>query len=293
MCSNDCLFCADNTDKNASCGMTISVEMYGRILDLLRQQKTKVDNIYFTGGKPTLREEFPLMIEMARNVANNLHMASNGTYSDPELVALHLKEKGLSHVSFSLNGPNRIIHEAATRTPGSFDMIVNSIKAFLQQGFHVSINCTVTALNIDCLPEMVRFLSDSFDKLEMLTFSRYQRFGEACGHDTELIFDALKHKESISRVIDTVTNCEFRLFFRNFPFCLDNRLPNMNQDVDDVYVLLWRNPDEYIFKKKESKKIRTDQCSGCNEVGCLGFSFYFKDVDKYQLWKRKYCWHSL
>lgn len=283
-CNSNCVFCAENTDESLSNGLFITIEMLERVIGDLKRQQGIVKNVFFAGGEPTLRHDFPLMISTAKKVSQNIHMTSNGNFDNPVQLANELENKGLSHAAFSLHGHTKAIHEFTTRTPGSFSKILGAIEAFLEVGVRTSINCVVTSVNVKQLPEIVEFVYRSFPSLDSLTFSHYRRHGEACDHD-DLMFSALDQKEYISRAIDFSVDSHLSVFFRDFPFCADSRLKNMEMNVKDVYVVLWDEGD-YFFCSEDCKKLREGVCSDCIEASCAGLlESITKKLDKYQAWE--------
>ena len=286
-CNNNCIFCSENVDECKSCGIFMSIDMMARVLDFLRERYGKVDNIFFAGGEPTLRSEFPIMIHMAKKVSDNIHMTSNGTFEDPEVMARSLKQSGLTHASFSLHGHDVATHESSTRTPGSFLKLTRSLKCFLENGFRVSINCVVTKLNVESLPEIVQLVATKFQNIESLTFTSYHKNGEACDYDSELSFSPFDFKCNISKSIDLASEHGIKLCFRDFPFCVDNRIKGMNLEVKDIYVVLWEDVNNFFFCSESFPKIRSHLCNKCSESDCIGFSDSATSykTDKYQAWE--------
>ena len=286
-CNNNCIFCSENVDEGKSCGIFISIDMMARVLDFLRERYGKVDNIFFAGGEPTLRNEFPVMIRMAKNISDNVHMTSNGTFENPEGMARLLKQSGLTNASFSLHGQDAVTHEKSTRTPGSFLKLTRSLKCFLENDFHVSINCVVTKLNVENLPKIVQLVAKKFQNIESLTFTIYRKNGEACDYDSELSFSPFDFKYSLSKSIDLALKHGVNLYFRDCPFCVDSRIKEMNLDVKDIYVVLWEDVNNFFFCSESLPKTRPHFCDMCSELDCIGFSdnMTARKADKYQAWE--------
>ena len=284
-CNNNCIFCAENVDSSLSNRIFMTKQMMLKVLNDLKKHQDNVENIFFAGGEPTLRTDFTEMLHEASLFANSVHMTSNGNYNNPEKFARVFHENGLTHASFSLHGSNAEEHELATRTIGSFKKVMRTIPAFISEGINVSLNCVVTSININSLLAILKLVHETFPSVHMLTFSHYRRHGEACDHDN-LMFSAIDYKLQISKAIDFCTQIGTRVFFRDFPFCIDARIKNMDLDVRDIYVVLWEDLDKYYFCSEESKKSKHDLCKECNEKRCPGFlSSVITKTDKYQAWK--------
>ena len=106
--------------------------------------------VILTGGEPLLREDIFDIIEYGNAKGLRLVIAINGTLLDRQR-ALKLKEGGIKRVSMSIDGKDRVTHDAFRGVEGSFDAVMNSAKILSDTGLPFQINTTVTRLNADDL----------------------------------------------------------------------------------------------------------------------------------------------
>lgn len=113
------------------------------IIDDLRCLGTRV--IRFTGGEPLLREDLPELISYCHKAGILTGVASNGVLFPDQADRL----KGLSAVSFSLDGPEDV--NDALRGEGTFRFVVKAIEAAQNRRIHTALSVTLTKNNIHCI----------------------------------------------------------------------------------------------------------------------------------------------
>ncbi|MBN1296511.1 radical SAM protein [bacterium] len=109
----------------------LSTGEWKRIIDQIPGQAI----ITFTGGEPLVRADLTELLEHAcRN--HRVHLVSNGTLFDPELIETCLKlapssllGKGLVSVGVSLEGPQEV-HDAMVQVPGAFERTTDTLRQF-------------------------------------------------------------------------------------------------------------------------------------------------------------------
>lgn len=118
---------------------------------------TKMTNIIFLGGEPTMHPDLVYGIEVANRLGYTITVDTNGyLFHDfldrvsPDLV---------DYLSFSLDGPEPQINDPI-RGAGVFDVCTANLKKAVERGFNASLIYTVSSRNIDHLPGMVPLLFD-------------------------------------------------------------------------------------------------------------------------------------
>jgi MoaA/NifB/PqqE/SkfB family radical SAM enzyme len=121
-CNNNCLFCLSPITKPRELS-------FDEIKRLLLKYQNKFDKLEFIGGEPTIRKDIFKIVSLARKLGyKTVRISTNGrmyAYSD---FCNKITKAGSHEVSFSLYGSNEKIHDAATRTPGSFSNTIQGIK---------------------------------------------------------------------------------------------------------------------------------------------------------------------
>ena len=157
-CNNRCTFCME---RNAGYPLQYSLEEYRATLDKMRAE---LSGVVFTGGEPTLNPLLPRLVEMATELGYELvGLVSNGrALKDPKLCE-RLLEGGLNQLTVSLHGPRAEIHDAISRSKGSFDQAARCLSNFARlrerYEFELKVNCILVQSNLAHMGEMGDFAS--------------------------------------------------------------------------------------------------------------------------------------
>lgn len=144
-CNNNCIICSVR-ERQFSYQDRTRQEL---ISDLKTGRRKGFGYVEFTGGEPTIRKDFLELIKAAKKMGyGTIAISTNGRLlSYPEFCDKAV-EAGLNKITFSLHGPDARIHEAITRTPGSFEQIIEGIRNTKRsKGVHVNVSSTICQLN--------------------------------------------------------------------------------------------------------------------------------------------------
>ena len=123
-CNNNCWFCSEMRNKGKPDKDTRTVKS-----ELFNSRKNGFQRIVFTGGEPTIRPDIVELVSYAKSLGfEEIFIITNGRMLFYEELARRLAEAGLTHILFSLHGPNAAVHDCLTRSPGSFKQTVQGIK---------------------------------------------------------------------------------------------------------------------------------------------------------------------
>ncbi|MBP5273480.1 MAG: radical SAM protein [Abditibacteriota bacterium] len=153
-CNLSCRFCyagCSCTRRDTSPGM--DTEDVKKILGIIKRD-AQVPSVSWTGGEPLLRKD---ICELTRYASEELGMKvnliTNGTLLTPAL-ADGLREAGLKSAQVSLEGGTREVHEALTRSEGSFEKTLRAVKLFRERDIFVHTNTTLNRMNADKTEEL-------------------------------------------------------------------------------------------------------------------------------------------
>lgn len=136
-CNNNCRHCWLRLPVNAKeQARELNLDEIKRIADESRTLGTQNWNI--SGGEPMLRPDFSEIFDYLTRKAVAYSLNTNGTLISPAIAKL-LKRKGCKMIA--LYGANAEFHDEVTRSPGSFDALMQGI-AYLKEagaGFMVQI----------------------------------------------------------------------------------------------------------------------------------------------------------
>ncbi len=112
--------------------------------------------VVLTGGDPFERTDLAELVQYGDSMG--LHMAVSPSVT-PKVTKERLTEvnaAGAHALSFSLDGAKAETHDAFRGVPGVFDNTVRATGWAKEVGFRLQINSTVTRLNVDELPEILK-----------------------------------------------------------------------------------------------------------------------------------------
>lgn len=187
-CALACVHCRASADPLRHPEELTTEESYALIDSVARLNPAL---FVLTGGDPLMREDLFDLIAYAKSRGLHVSAAPAGTArATPE--AMHrFWEAGVDSLSFSLDGPDAVIHDSFRRVRGTFDRTLKALEAAREAGVPFQINTTVTRTtrpHLDRLRELVQMVGavqwDLFilvptgrgRQLEALTPEEYESF---------------------------------------------------------------------------------------------------------------------
>lgn len=160
VCNNHCIFCMES-DREARL-RAVSGQTTADLRAMLETYEGR-DEVLFTSGEPTLNPALPELIEAAKALGyETIGVISNGrrfAYAD---YARKLLEAGLNKLTLSIHGHEARVHDAQTRTRGSFDQAHAGIKNLVAlrrvHRFDLMTSTVVTARTLPHLADIHAFL---------------------------------------------------------------------------------------------------------------------------------------
>ncbi len=146
-------------------GPVLSFEQMTRAMQLGRARGAT--GIWFGGGEPTLHPDLLGAVAHARREGyRRIRLQSNGlrlAYAD---YARALVEAGLDELSVLALGADAETHDACTRLPGSFDLLLQALENATALGLAIAADVLVSTRNLEELPAIV----ERFAKLGVSRF---------------------------------------------------------------------------------------------------------------------------
>lgn len=223
-CNNNCSFCSirkrpEIRNQKTSC-----------LLAIISKKRKKYDRIEFTGGEPTVRDDFLKLLEVANrmnyteiSVNSNLRMFRYPEYRD------RVVDLGIDVATTSLHGLENV-HDSITRTPGSFEQTVSGIKNLQERGVEVGVNTVISTLNINNilnLKTLIKKLEVGWSLLDLipegLAFEAYKN----------LKVDYDKTSEVFAKLINQGTDYPHFSFF-DFPCCVFSKEARGNSKINFI-----------------------------------------------------------
>jgi cyclic pyranopterin phosphate synthase len=154
LCNNRCVFCVQGNKR----------ETYGdlpteRILASLAQSRADADQLVLTGGEPTIKKDFLLLVRKAKELGFRLiQIQTNGRMFASRAFCEETVAAGATDFSLALHGHTPGLHDYLTRTPDSFWQTVKGIRNLVEMEQTIGTNTVITRSNFRHLPALARFL---------------------------------------------------------------------------------------------------------------------------------------
>ena len=194
--SNDCNFRCKYCYAN--CGSIIdsktkshlSVIEYQTIIDKVKEFGFK--ELVFTGGEPLLNKDVFNMASYAREKELYCGLLTNGSLIKGYNIDSF---KIFNYIKISLDSNKKQINDNL-RGNGSYDRIIESIKALKEKEINVDIGTVITKYNKGNLEELITFLHEEFG-VKTHTLANHIPIGRGSINDLSCTFDELKECDEI------------------------------------------------------------------------------------------------
>ena len=262
LCHHDCLFCMERMEPNINGGKLPSVQTIEEAVLRNLERNSMFSEVYIAGGEPTLRNDLPELVGMVKKYCANIILSTNCDYEENSGIMSKIISLGFSRVATSIHSCRSNNHDYLTGVAGSFNRTLSTIKKFLSAGVAVKVNSVITTLNVDEMPNIVSMFRVYDIPIEKLTLTHYMNHGNAYYHD-ELRFNTDEYSEVIAKAIDMAEKVDYAVSFRDFPLCLDSRLVNYREVLENMYILDLRNVDGNLYTERAPAVIKK-KCRKCS-----------------------------
>ncbi len=134
----------------------------------MAERMNRAPYLYITGGDPILHRRFWDLLEMVHARGIPFTLMGNPFHLTSE-VCRRMHALGCRKYQLSLDGL-RETHDRF-RKPGSFDATLAAIKTIREAGMHCAIMSTISAANIDEIPDLIDIIVAN--KADIFAFGRY------------------------------------------------------------------------------------------------------------------------
>lgn len=156
-CNNNCVVCSVKPFA-----LTHPDNKTEEVIKLMKAGRDSgIDTLEFTGGEPTIRKDIIFLINEAKKLGyREIALSTNARAFCNNVFLEAAVSGGLTRVTATMDGPNSLIHDAITRTPGSFDQTEKGIRALLSRDIEVSVNTVLCKLNFPHIQKIAERLID-------------------------------------------------------------------------------------------------------------------------------------
>lgn len=190
-CNSNCVFCS-----NPSFDKELTKEQLEK--RILFYRKGGVNEIFLTGGEPTVSRLLPHAIETTIKNEIEPKIITNGVKLSDLKYIKHLKEKGLEDIYLSLHSHIEKDSDRLTRRRGHFKKTIKGLENALKLDLRVNINSTINSVNASYLSDFTGFIVDKYSEIIHFVLNNLDP-GNA---DTRNISRAWHNKWVIARLTD-------------------------------------------------------------------------------------------
>lgn len=269
-CNNNCLICSLASIKKTHINRTTE-EIFDEIA---KGSKEGFKRIEFTGGEASIRNDiFRLIAHAKYRGFKEIGLSTNGRILSNADILKELIKQGLNRLNISLHGHTKKIHDAITRTPGSFEQTVEGIRNLTALSFPIiEINTVILKTNFSHLEQLQQLIFSEFN-INRWVISDLIPEGNISPFYKNVCIRLTDFSKALNSLI-AKTPINSRLTFFDFPLCLfskKNRNSKKNifivaQERDEIVEQRGFNPvriEKLQEKFMDKHKQRTVHCKSC------------------------------
>lgn len=261
-CNNNCIFCTESRERPVKNYVTAD----------LKEAAKYYQGVDFAVGEPTINPNLPDYIKMAKEAGfKELEITTNGRMLAVPGYAEKLARAGISRFKISIHGSSPRVHDALTRTPGSFRQTAAGLLSVsrLKRGYGLTIDTltTVTKLNYRDIPDLLTLLLKF--PVDTLVLNIFDPMGEAKSR-CELLMPKYSEVEKVFH--GAVKRLERVIKRRGVELCISLPICILSDDIKKYYsnyeVLAFKGEGENIEESATQRgKVFTDVCQNCSLKG--------------------------
>lgn len=266
-CDHDCLHCVIKDSKRDIINSNKSVDLTtDECLSLIDQASERgVDSITLTGGEPTLRRDFPVLVGRCLSHSMLITLQTNGGHlSSADVVKAIRGTDAITYV-IALHGATAKVHDAITRTPGSFEKTIEGIRRVRDLGKPVILKTVISRVNMESLGAMIDMMSEEQLKDVNMAFPHAQ--GAARENFDEVVPRYGELRPHLLQAARKAKALGVNLTFETVPFCILPEFPEMASELIYKFKEVECNQvheDRFDWNRvRVSIKRKSDKCSSC------------------------------
>lgn len=282
-CNNNCRFCRDAGKHHLPVKTTAAL-----VREVYLASGLGVKTLEILGGEAPLRKDFARIVSLAKKlgIPEVIGLTNGRVFSDPAR-AREIVEAGIDFLAFSVHGPGPAVHDALTRSPGSFRELCRGIENLRKLGFTgIGGNTTVVKANMRHLPAIAGVYS-GYGVGTVDFFTVDPNYGGAKENFTELVPRISEAAPFLKRALDIGLKAGFyRWRLRYAPLCLFKGYEDRVGGTKEQCLFLSRgrttefiNPAAATPKAAVSQK-KTRKCRDCALAAACG-GFWVEYLERY------------
>lgn len=226
-CNNNCVFCFEDDRKGRYRYVTGQRnEDIKKIISL----NNDASEILFTCGEPTLNRDLPEFIRLARESGiKTISIITNGRRFAYKNYAEFILRTGINSVTVSIHGHCARLHDALTRTKGSFEQTFSGIRNFCElkgkYDFSLKTSTVINKKNGRRIADIYRFIS--LLPVDKIIFNMMLPDGRGERYFRKLMPRFKDVVRNVQELLQHVSgNDLYRIILVDFPYCVTEGLPD-------------------------------------------------------------------
>lgn len=255
-CNNKCVMCYFS-DKLGT--IDLSTEEVKK--NILLAKKEDASMLLLTGGEPTIRNDFLTLLSYAIELGiPEIEVQTNGRmfYYEEFVKKIADFQKGNNYVGFlvPIYGHNERIHDAITRSPGSFKQTIQGIKNLLEYEQRFVGKTVIMKSNYKYLPDIVKLLTDLNVKSMTITTVCVPE-----GASSRIKRTIPRFKEAIPylyKALDTFGGKRLKISLASIPLCLLRGYESFVSEKMYYKTIISKDPNKEIREMKVPENVTRD-----------------------------------
>lgn len=166
-CDLVCRHCRACAQPEPHCGELSPADSERLLLQLA--EFPKKPTLIFTGGDPLKRPDLCDMITQAADLGLNPAVTPSATPLVTLEAVAAMKQAGAGRLAISLDGADAATHDVIRGVPGSFERVLEILKAAREVGLSTQVNSTISPSNV----EQLEAIADLLESLQIDLWSAF------------------------------------------------------------------------------------------------------------------------
>lgn len=269
-CNNNCLMCVVDSEKKFQKNLTTAetISYFGVL-----ENNPDVRNIEFSGGEPTIRQDFLDILEWIFNRHPKIvyTIFSNGRrFSDIDF-ANRISEYPIADLIIAIHGKDSKTHDHITQRPGSFNETFMGVRNLSENSVNLTLKIIPNKLNYTQIPDIVRMIVNSFPGVRKLSFNGLDVRGHALDNKDQICVKLSEVIPYIQKGISIADGYGLNVCTYSIPRCLFDpeyrKFVGKQKNTDYKYKSplhdIDKKKDEYGYGDNCNNCISKDDCAGC------------------------------
>ena len=276
-CNNNCLICVVDAFSNQHKNMTTKQVL--QLFEKIKQEK-HLREIEFSGGEPTVRDDFLYLLNWLsiKHPYLSYSVLTNGRKFCNLNFAKEFSRYNIRHVITALHHYKEEKHDEQTQAIGSFKQTFLGIKNLSFLGINLTVKIIVTKLNYKAMPQMIEFVAKNFPLVKNMSINGLDIRGRAEQFKDKVAVSFTKYIPYVNKAIDIAKKYNINIVLYSIPLCVLSEKYRTYAGAQPDLISVYKSPVAKVFNKTE-KHGHIAKCEKCDlNKNCYGTWFSYFDV---------------